>query len=174
MSAKEQGVSFDRYMLVPRTLIFVFAGKQVLLLRGAPEKRLWAGKYNGIGGHIEMGESVYSAAQREFYEETGLHSSGLHLCGLVTIDTGQNPGVGLFILCGNYPDGGAITPVKSSPEGDLEWLPWAEIHHYPLVPDLVSIFPRVIAFLRGSPPFSAHYYYDQDGKLKIQFDDESN
>ncbi|MDP3183744.1 MAG: NUDIX domain-containing protein, partial [Anaerolineales bacterium] len=65
MPASEQGVSRDRYMLIPRTLIFLRRGDSVLLIKGAPHKRLWANKYNGVGGHLERGEDVLSAARRE-------------------------------------------------------------------------------------------------------------
>ena len=52
-------------MLIPRTLIFLTCRDLVLLLKGAPHKRLWANRYNGIGGHIERGEDVLTAAQRD-------------------------------------------------------------------------------------------------------------
>ena len=52
MPVSDQGVSLERYMLVPRTAIFVRRDDSYLLLKGAPGKRLWAGKYNGLGGHV--------------------------------------------------------------------------------------------------------------------------
>ena len=100
MPASDQGVNFDRYMFVARTLIFLTRGEKVLLLKGAQNKRLWAGLYNGIGGHIEKGEDVISAARRELFEETGLASSNLMLHGIVTVDTQGIPGVCIFIFKG--------------------------------------------------------------------------
>ncbi len=52
---QEQGTHFARYPVIPRALIFLFTGDSVLLLKGAPDKRIWPGLYNGIGGHIEAG-----------------------------------------------------------------------------------------------------------------------
>jgi len=73
MGADAQGLNTERYAVVPRVLIFPFsADGKVLLLSGAPHKRIWAGLWNGIGGHIEAGESVLTAARRELCEETGL------------------------------------------------------------------------------------------------------
>jgi len=56
MPKSEQGVTFDRYAIIPRTLIFITregpSGLEVLLIKGAPTKRLWANRYNGVGGHV--------------------------------------------------------------------------------------------------------------------------
>ena len=74
MNSTEQGTRAPgRHLVVPRVLIFLTrttgAGVQeVLLLKGAPTKRLWANKYNGLGGHVEATEDVYAAARREVHE----------------------------------------------------------------------------------------------------------
>ncbi len=165
MPANDQGVSFDRYMLVPRTLVFLTLGEQVLLLKGAGNKRLWAGLYNGIGGHIEPGEDALSAARREMVEETGLSIDELWLCGIVTVDTQTNPGVGIFVFkgeCREYPD---ITPS----EGTLEWHAFADIQNLPLVADLPAILAKIQAYQPGMPPFFAHSSYDASGNLVIHF-----
>src|SRR5512133_2875115 len=132
MPKAEQGVNQDRYMLIPRTLSFVFHEGNVLLIKGAPHKRLWANKYNGVGGHIERGEDVLTAARRELREETGLDIPSLALSGMVTVDTGESIGIGIFVFCGEYP-GGDIIP---SPEGELNWIPLDQLEQYPLVEDI--------------------------------------
>jgi hypothetical protein len=44
-SAAEQGISRERYMVIPRVLVFLLdTGGNVLLIRGAPTKRIWANK----------------------------------------------------------------------------------------------------------------------------------
>lgn len=46
--------------------------KVALITKARPD---WQkGKLNGIGGHIEEGETPRSAMQREFHEETGIHT----------------------------------------------------------------------------------------------------
>ena len=48
----------------------MFDGPLVVLVR--KNRPVWqAGKLNGIGGHIEFGETPEQAMQREFFEETG-------------------------------------------------------------------------------------------------------
>jgi 8-oxo-dGTP diphosphatase len=174
MPASDQGVFSDRYTLIPRTLIFLRRAGSVLLLKGGPHKRLWAGLYNGIGGHVERGEDVLAAARRELFEEAGLAVPDLWLCGVITVDTGQPTGIGIFVLLGECePDGqeAGCDPV-ASPEGTLEWVPLERALALPLVEDLPVLLPRVLKMQRGEAPFAAQYAYDETDRLFVRFSDE--
>ena len=166
MPVSDQGVSLQRYMLIPRTLIFVTHGDQLLLIKGAPGKRLWAGRYNGIGGHIDQGEDILSGAKRELIEETGLSNIDLWMCGTVTINTGQNPGIALYVFRGESAE---KTSLKFSEEGTPTWIPQRQIFELPLVEDLFILLPKVLADDSKNPPFAGHYFYDQKDQLVVNF-----
>ena len=157
--------SRQRYTVIPRALVFITRGDHVLLLRGAPTKRIWANQYNGIGGHIERDEDVYSAAMREVREETGLAIDDLRLVGLINIDGDQPTGILLFVFTATSRSG---DPVPSD-EGTLEWIDRDLITQVDLVEDLPTILPRALDLPLNAPPFSAHYHYDEQERLIIRF-----
>jgi 8-oxo-dGTP diphosphatase len=163
MPVAEQGISLDRYMLIPRVLIFIRRGEKFLLIKGAPTKRIWADKYNGVGGHVEPGEDVLSAARRELLEETGF-TADLWLCGTVVVETERNPGIGMYVFSGESPQG----EQRESTEGSLEWIPFEKINELPVVEDLSVLLNRIQKMQRGDMPFSAHSQYIDD-KLRMVF-----
>jgi 8-oxo-dGTP diphosphatase len=169
MPASEQGVahSQNRFKLIPRVLCFVTHGADVLLLKGAPTKKIWPGKYNGLGGHVERGEGAAAAAAREIREEAGLPVRGLRLRGVVTINTGEADGIGLYV----YTAEALSREVRPSGEGELVWAPAGRLAEYALVEDLFTLLPRTLAMRPDDPPFSASYHYDDDDRWVIAFDD---
>jgi 8-oxo-dGTP diphosphatase len=172
MGKADQGVqkSANRYKAVPRTLCFITHGEEVLLLRGAPDKRIWPDKYNGVGGHVEAGEDVYSSALREMCEETGLDVTGVLLRGVLNIDAGQETGILVFVFTARA----LGRDVRPSAEGALEWVKQDQIKTLDLVEDLPELLPRVLAMSPSDPPFFARYYYDEGDRLIISFANPSD
>ena len=167
MRWEEQGtVAVGRYTVVPRSLSFICYEDELLLLRGAQDKRLWANRLNGIGGHIEPGEDPLSGALREIREEAGIEAQCLALRGVVHISGNQgDAGVLLFVFWGQAPSR-ELTPSR---EGTLAWhrlseLPWAE-----MVDDLPLLLPRVLARKSGEEPVYGLYSLGATGEMTFRF-----
>ncbi len=174
MKATEQGVGPGaprRYQAVPRTLIFLLhrdpqGQVQILLLKGAPDKRLWAGRYNGLGGHVEPDEDILAAAERELAEEAGIQGVALALRGVLHITVAPQdptaPGILVFVFLGWTQD----RRVAPSREGELAWFPVDQLAELPLVDDLHHLLPRL---LQGPGFVHGLYRPGADGRLEYHF-----
>jgi 8-oxo-dGTP diphosphatase len=167
MGKDEQGLKGGaaRYQTIPRVLVFLRNGSDVLLIKGAPQKRIWANQYNGVGGHVENSEDVISAARREVFEETGLEASPLELQAVVNIDAGDpSLGIMMFVFTGWSKQ----RETKSSGEGELYWIPVDELNNFNLVEDLEWLLPRVLGTKNRSTPLYLSYGYDDEDNLVIR------
>jgi len=78
-----------------------------------------AGKWIGLGGHLEPGESPDECVRREIEEEAGVPITGLRLRGIITFilpDWGDE----LTFLYTAHTDTEAL---PECPEGELKWIP---------------------------------------------------
>ena len=164
MSNLKQINDKNRYKVIPRTLIFIFDEKeQVLLINGSPGKKLWSGLLNAIGGHIEVGEDILEAAERELEEETALSNITLDFCGQIMIDVKRDLGVSIYLFRGQYT--GKI--LSSSEEGKLSWVGINDLEDQQVVEDLPVLIPRIYHYNLGDPLIIGKYVYDQAGQLRI-------
>jgi 8-oxo-dGTP diphosphatase len=168
MGREDQGVAVSRhrYQVIPRTLCFVMHGTEVLLLLGGAKKRLWAGRYNGLGGHVEQDEDIYTSVRREVHEEAGLEVHDLRLRGVVHADAGDPVAGILFFVFTATTDDKNVLP---SDEGTLEWWPTKALPTDRLVEDLPVLLPKVLSMGPTDPPLFVAYSYDDDNRLVIQF-----
>ena len=160
MTKNPQVILKGRYQVVPRTLILLFNENSVLLQKGALTKKIYPGYFNGLGGHIERGEDVLSAAKRELLEEAGLNCTDLHLCGTILIDVEENNGILLFVMTGEEPAG----VLMESEEGSLHWIKVLDLSNYQIVEDIPEIIERIFKNKKKGIIFHAHYAYDNEGK----------
>jgi 8-oxo-dGTP diphosphatase len=151
-----------RYLTVPRTLCFVLHGDDVLLIRRAKHKRLFPGKVNGVGGHVEAGEDVAASAAREIFEETGLEVSDLWLAGVVHVDgglgqadtlpDGSMPGVMVFVFTAQA----ASRDVRASEEGELIWVALSQVDGLDWVDGDPRLLLAALEAQRVGRPFSLY------------------
>jgi 8-oxo-dGTP diphosphatase len=123
-----------------RTLCFLRDGERVLLLRRRKPPN--EGLYNAPGGKIEPHEDPYDACLREVREETGFRLPHARLRAVMTVLT-RTTGAQwlLFVFTADRPPE-PPDPVQTD-EGDLRWVPLAEVPSLPVVSDLPIILPHL-------------------------------
>jgi len=135
-------------------------GKTLMLFRNKKERDVHEGKWNGLGGKLEPGESPEECAIREVFEESGLRATRPLLRGILTFPkfTPKDDWY-VFVYEFSHFNGELI----DSPEGELEWVDddkifdlnlWEGDHFF-----LKWVFERKF--------FSAKFIY-QNGELEDQ------
>ena len=106
--------------MILATLCYVkHNGKTLMVHRNKKPNDIHAGKWNGLGGKFEAGETPETCIRREVQEEAGLvlHNPRLH--GLLLFPNFKGNDWYVFVFTAREFDGELI---ESSPEGRLEWI----------------------------------------------------
>jgi 8-oxo-dGTP diphosphatase len=132
-------------------------GKTLMLHRIKRENDMHAGKWNGLGGKFEPGETPEACAVREIHEESGVTVTNLQLRGILTFPVFADEVDWMaFVFTADYAGGELI----ESPEGVLAWIDDDDLLDLELWPGDRIFIP----WLDEAPFFSARFDYD-DGEF---------
>ena len=112
--------------LVPTVLCYLKKDDQYLLLfRNKKANDMNEGKWMGVGGHIEQGETPDQAAIREVFEETGLHVHLLSSAGEVLFINDDYQEI-MYV----YEITDFFGELIDCNEGVLKWVPIKDLYIY--------------------------------------------
>ncbi|MCR4566471.1 MAG: 8-oxo-dGTP diphosphatase [Pseudobutyrivibrio sp.] len=137
-------------------------GKYLMLHRNKKENDLNQGKYIGIGGHLEFGETPEDCIRREVLEETGLTLDSVKLCGLLTFVIDDYMEYSFLFTSDSF--SGNLCGDCS--EGNLVWIPKEEVFDLPLW-EGDSIFLEKLA--EEAEYFSLKLVYKNDVLVQAEF-----
>lgn len=100
-----------------------------MLFRNKKRRDVHHGKWNGVGGKMNPGETPEECAEREILEETGLVVDSMNFKGILTFPNfdGENDWI-VYVMIVSAFHGELI----SSPEGDLSWIETHQLLELPL------------------------------------------
>jgi 8-oxo-dGTP diphosphatase len=127
-------------------------GKTLMVHRNKKLNDIHAGKWNGLGGKFEAGESPEECIRREVREEAGLTIQNPKLHGLVMFPNFKGNDWYVFVFTATEFNGELI----DSPEGKLQWIEDAELLSLPLWPSDHIFLP----WLKQEKFFSAKFIYE--------------
>lgn len=112
------------------TLCYVFDKNRVLMMnRNKRENDIHLGKWNGLGGKFNNGETPEECVIREVYEESGLLITNPILKGFLTFPAFDDEDDWyVFVFIAKEFTG----KIRESLEGELEWIEWEEVFNLPL------------------------------------------
>lgn len=103
-------------------------GCYLLLYRNAKKNDPNAGKWIGLGGKLETGETPAECVCREVYEETGLTLTEYTYRGIVDFDSDCDGTERMHLFTAAAWEG-TLHPCN---EGDLRWIPKTDLDRLPM------------------------------------------
>ncbi len=115
--------------MINTTLVYIENNEQYLLLhRNKKENDLNEGKWIGVGGKFEPGETAVECMLREVYEETGLTITGYSQLGLIKFISDKWEDEDMYLFLATEYTG---TLKKDCPEGTLCFVPKDKVLELP-------------------------------------------
>jgi 8-oxo-dGTP diphosphatase len=141
--------------MILATLCYIrHAGQTLMIHRVKRADDIHLGKWNGLGGKLEPGESPEECVIREICEESGLELRQPRLCGLLFFPGFKGKEWCVFVFTARDFSG----ELKENGEGYLEWIPDKQLDSLPLWPSDHIFLP----WIRDGMFFSAKFVYDGD------------
>lgn len=141
-------------------------GNYLMMHRVKKEHDVNEGKWIGVGGHFEAGESPEECLLREVKEETGLTLTSWRFRGIVTFTSDDNP---TEYMCLYTADGFEGTLTEDCREGILRWVPKEEVQHLRLW-EGDKVFLELLT--KEAPFFSLKLSYREDRLVECALDGE--
>lgn len=104
-------------------------GKYLMLYRNKKKNDLNEGKWVGVGGKFEPGETAEECLVREVHEETGLTLTDWHFYGIVNFFSDKWDDEAMYLYLGKDFEGDLC---KNCDEGELRWVDKSEIMKLPM------------------------------------------
>ncbi|HWS22954.1 MAG TPA: 8-oxo-dGTP diphosphatase [Anaerolineales bacterium] len=131
------------------------SGKTLMLHRVKRDGDFHKGKWNGLGGKFEAGETPEECVRREVFEESGLTIDRLHYHGLILFANFNHDDWYVWIFSADQFHGQLLSePV----EGNLEWIADDKVADLNLWPSDHIFLP----WLAEGRLFSARFQFDVD------------
>jgi 8-oxo-dGTP diphosphatase len=148
------------YTPILATLGYILShdGRQVLMVhRNKRLDDIHYGKYNGLGGKLDHGESVTACMQREIEEEAGIVADSMQLRGTISWPGFGKQGQDWFGFIFRI-EGWSGTPHQGNHEGTLEWVDRDKLLQLPMWESdqlfLPMVFDSSPGVFHGVMPFS--------------------
>lgn len=143
------------------TLVYVKQNGHTLMLHRIKKPNdIHEGKWNGLGGKLEPGESPEQCAIREVREESGLVITNPDYCGLLVFADFSGDDWYVWVFTARQFDGS----ISDSREGELRWVPDLELTTLNLWPSDLVFLP----WLESGRIFSARFQYHDTQMLGHQ------
>jgi len=144
-------IAFPKGLKRAATMVVLRHQDQFLLLKRA--KPPFIGHYLPVGGKLEPHEDPYSAAMRELHEETGIVVEKLQYGGVLIETSPIDYNWQSNIYLADIP----WMPPPECPEGQLEWVPFAQLNQVPTPPTDEQVYQ----YLAAQRPFAFNAVYDE-------------
>ena len=145
--------------MISTTLCYIERDDQYLmLLRNKKKNDLNEGKWIGVGGKIEPGETPEEGVMREVLEETGLTLKNCTLRGVVEFISGKWEDEHMYLYTSDSFEGS----LTDCDEGELRWIPKSEIFDLPLWEGDRVFFNYLLS---DEPFFHLELRYDDSDEL---------